>query len=118
MADIAELLILINAQDNATKKLAGVGSKFKDFGKKAAKVGLIGVAALAGIGAGAIKMAADFDAGMREVSTLIDLSEDQFQNLSKQVRTLSQDLGVDAVESTAALYQAISAGIPAGPRYR
>ena len=71
-------------------------------------------ASILGVGAVSIKMFADFEAGMREVASLVNLSKDQFNAMSKQVRELARTLGVDAVESTKALYQTISAGVPEG----
>ena len=43
---------------------------------------------------------------------MMGLADEEFTDFSKQVQTLESDLGVDAVESANALYQAISAGIP------
>lgn len=60
----------------------------------------------------AAKGASDFDVAMREVNTLIGLSEADFKALSDQTIKLSSELGVDAVGATKALYQAISAGVP------
>lgn len=76
------------------------------------KVGMVMMGAAIAIGGIALKMAANFDSAMREVNTMMLLNEEQFQELSKDVRQLSKDIGVDAVASAKALYQAISAGIP------
>ncbi len=69
---------------------------------------------MAGIGAGAIgvmvKSAADFDKAMREVNTLVGLSEEQMASMRAEVKALSLEMGIDAVEASKALYQAISAG--------
>ncbi len=69
---------------------------------------------MAGIGAGAIgilvKSAADFDKAMREVNTLVGLSEEQMADMRAEVKALSVEMGIDAVEASKALYQAISAG--------
>jgi len=97
----AELQILINAKDNASGALGKIQGSLK----------LVGVAALAAGGA-SIKMAADFDKGMREVATLTPEVADNLDAMKKDVLDLSSALGVDAVEATGALYQAISAGVP------
>lgn len=76
------------------------------------KVGMVMMGAALAIGGASIKMAADFDSAMREVNTMMLLTEEEFQALSKDVRQLSKDIGVDAVKSAEALYQAISAGVP------
>lgn len=79
----------------------------------ALKVGAAaGVAALAGIGAASVMMAADFDKGMREVNTLIGLSESELNKLKSSVLDLSKEMGVATSEAVPALYQAISAGVP------
>lgn len=69
-------------------------------------------AAIVGGFALALKSAADFETAMRTVNTMMGLSQEEFADLSKDVQHLASDLGVDAVESANALYQAISAGIP------
>ena len=60
----------------------------------------------------ATKAAADFESAMREVNTMMGLTEDDFKAFSGEVEVLATGLGVDAVESAKALYQAISAGVP------
>lgn len=82
------------------------------FGKLAVLGAAAGAAAIAGIGVAAIKMAADFDKSMREVNTLLNLSEDAFGDLKADVLSLSQEIGIAAGEMVPALYQAISAGVP------
>lgn len=99
-----------------SKYKAGLDESKRSFdGLKTATVaGLatMGVA-FAGVAGFASKLAMDFDAGMREVNTLVNLSEQELSDLNTSVLRLSQDLGVDAVQSSKALYEAISAGVPA-----
>ncbi len=94
------------------KKMTGIGASIKKH-QKAIGIGMVamGGTILAGLGI-SLKAAAAFEKAMREVNTMMGLSQDEFAVFSKQVRTLASDLGVDAVESANALYQAISAGIP------
>lgn len=98
--------------DNADSQVGG----FKDsIMKNSKKIGLGMTAmggAITGLGIKAMQSFADFESGMREVNTMMGLSEDEFQAMSDQVRALAKDMGVDAVEATGALYQAISAGVP------
>ena len=47
---------------------------------------------------------------MREVNTMMGLAQDEFSAFSEEVQGLAAEMGVDAVESANALYQAISAG--------
>ena len=96
------------------QKMGGAGKTLKSFGKAAA-VGfaVAGVAAVA-LGTKAVMAASRFETGMAEVSTLSDAAFEQVEALSQGVLELTGRLGTDAIEATGALYQAISAGIPAG----
>ena len=106
--------IVITATDKASGKLGKVGGGLQDLGKKAALgIGLVGVAA-AGAAVAAVNMAADFETGMNEVATLTPEAAANIDALKKGVLDLSTELGTNAVESTKALYQAISGTIPAG----
>ena len=57
-------------------------------------------------------MAANFKTGMNEVATLTPEAAANIGALKKGVLGLSTELGTNAVESTKALYQAISAQYP------
>ena len=94
------------------KGMKGVGATIKKH-QKAIGIGMVaaGGTILAGLGM-SLKAAADFESAMREVNTMIGLSQEEFMEFSKEVQTLASDLGVDAVDSANALYQAISAGVP------
>ncbi|MFA5439824.1 phage tail tape measure protein [Dehalococcoides sp.] len=102
MASQAELSILIKMKDEATSQLKNLGKAF---------AGITGV--VAGFGTAAATMAAGFESKMREVNTMLGLSEDQFASLSSQVNDLSTEVGISGNELASALYQAISAGVPA-----
>jgi TP901 family phage tail tape measure protein len=111
--EIARLFVTIGANtkelDSALGKLE---TKMNTVGKKMMKVGagiLVGLGAVAGP---SIKLAADFDKAMREVNTMMQLAEDEFQAFSDEVQQLAHDMGVDATGAAEALYQAISAGVP------
>jgi len=68
---------------------------------------------LVGAGLAATKFATDFELGMRQVTSLVGgATQEDFQTLSDQTLELSRRIGIDAVEATHALYEAISAGIP------
>jgi len=97
------------------KSLQGVNKKMGGWQSGLKKVGIgaaIGFGAIIAGGTAAIKMAADFESGMAEVNTMMNLSETEFKAFSDEVLGLAKDMGVDAVESANALYQAISAGVP------
>lgn len=96
--------------------LKSAGSSVNGFSDKVSRrmkiAGTMLVGAAAAIGGAALKMAGDFDGAMREVNTMMQLSEEQFKAFSKEIQTVSRELGVSATDSAKALYQAISAGIP------
>jgi len=71
----------------------------------------MGAAILGGF-ALSMKASAEFGKAMREVNTMMGLSEEEFAAFSSEVQALAENLGVNAVESANALYQAISAGVP------
>ena len=103
-----------------TKKLdsglSGVSRRLQQASQKWSRgmriAGTAMVAAVAAVGIASLKMAADFDSAMREVNTMMLLSNEEFGEFSDQVQELAKRLGVDAVGAANALYQAISAGIP------
>ncbi len=97
---------------NFNKGMASIGQTIKQH-QRAIGIGMaaIGTAVVGGL-ALSLKMASDFEGAMREVNTMIGLSQEEFAEFSKDVQKLSADLGVNAVDSARALYQAISAGIP------
>lgn len=100
-----------NKLDSMEKKTSGFGSKLGGALKKGA---LIGGVALAGLGIAGLKMASDFESSLAEVKTLLpDISETAFGELEKGILQFSKDMGIATSEAIPALYQAISAGIPA-----
>jgi TP901 family phage tail tape measure protein len=112
MAD-ARLQVLIEAKNtgkqaykNAQRDIEAVAESARKLGRNLA---LAGGAATAAFGF-AVKSASSFEKGMAEVNTLINLSEDQLKDLSDGTRKLAREMGIDAVDATSALYQAISAG--------
>jgi len=66
--------------------------------------------AVTGIGIASVKLASDFDLKMREVNTIARETGEGFNNMRKQVLNLSSQLGKDATQMAAALYQVQSAG--------
>ena len=119
MASAAKLSIVISAKDNAGKVMSGLQKQATGFGAaimknhKAIGIGMTAMGAgILAAGGMAARSFAQFEAGMREVNSMMGLSQDEFEAFSKDVREMSSRIGVDAVESTKALYQAISAGVP------
>lgn len=109
-----DLTLILRAKDEASQTLSNISGSLGSVAKVAAGAAVgIGVAA-AGVAAASISMAAGFEKGMREVATLTPEVADNFKAMSNDVLELSSRMGTDAVDSTKALYQAISAGVPAG----
>ena len=103
----------VNKQlDGLQGKLGSVGDGMKNVGTKMTKAGGVMVGAVGAIAIPSLKMAADFDTAMRSVNTMLLLNEDEFKKLSDDTREMARSMGVDVTESAAALYQAISAGVP------
>ena len=111
----AKLEILITANDQASAALRNLENNFGTLFKAAKVVGAGMVASGAAI-AGALgvstKAAINFEAGMASVNSMLQLNRDDLNELSEQTLELSRSLGIDAVQATDALYQAISSGIP------
>ena len=108
-----EVNIKITADDLASGKvsklrkgISGVNSTIENNRRGLLAAGAASVA----FGALAVRAAADFDKGMREVNTLINFSNDELKMLGGEVRELSKEFGINAVDATKALYSAISAG--------
>ena len=95
-------------QTGSVMQMAGAGAT-----RMGQSVSLAGGAVLAGFGMAA-KGAADFDAGLREVSTLVDESVVDMGQLKAAINTTAAETGQSAQGLTSALYQAISAGVDAG----
>ena len=80
---------------------------------KWAKRAALGIAA---IGIASIKLGMDFDTAMRNVWTLLKISREEFDSLKNQVLELSKIVPQTATDLATALYQLVSAQIPAAER--
>lgn len=111
--EISKLFVSVGAKtEGFDKGMAGMEKRMKAVGMNMTKIGGGILAATGAIGGASLKMAADFDSAMREVNTMMLLNEEDFKSFSGEVKQMSKDMGVDAVKSAKALYQAISAGVP------
>lgn len=98
--------------DDLDKTLKGLKGRVQKH-MKAAGVGMtIAGTAIVGVLGLSTRAAANFEAAMRSVNSMIGLGQEEFQDFSDEVQALSGRLGVNAVDAANALYQAISAGIP------
>ena len=103
--------------DGATKRVNTFSSSVKKMGtavtKYAKMAALAATAAVVAFGVSAVKTFVDFDTGMREVFTLMpELSADAREQMTEDVKALSEEIAVLPTEIIPALYQAISAGVP------
>lgn len=110
---------------NETKKLGDefkklnsslfkVGDKFQSLGKKAMLTG----GAMKGIGIANVKMAADFEQGMNNVSTLIDTNVESLDDMKKQVLQIGKSSPKAISDLTDGLYSLRSAGISASDQFK
>jgi len=96
--------------NSATRTIRSGASSMRSAFRMASRAAAVVTAAVAGIGGAALKMASDFETGMAEVSTLLDVSLSGMGNLSSAVTDLSLRFGTKLTEQARALYQTISAG--------
>ena len=107
-ADIRDVLTKTDKMSRAIGKL---GSKMG----AAVKVGAVGAGvALAGFATAGVKAFGDFEKAMNEVRTLLpDMGQKEFEDMRSKVMALSKEMGITSKEVVPALYQSISAGVPA-----
>ena len=107
--------LTLKGLDKADKQLTGLQGKVEKFSGGIKKAGMAmtagGAVIVGGLGL-ALKSAVDFESSMREVNTMMGLGQEEFKDFSKEVQNMAADMGVSAVDSAKALYQAISAGVP------
>lgn len=101
----------IKGVDEAGSKWSGLGQGLSKVGATLTKTVTLPMVAL---GAAGLKSAADIEQGMNEVFTLLPgLSEDAMGKMTTDAKAFSKEMGVLPNETIPALYQAISAGVPA-----
>ncbi len=111
------LSIIIKAKDEATKVLSTLQDNVKKAGDgmtsagKKLSVGL--TAPLTAIGVGAFKAASDFEQSMSNVSTLLDTTKENMDEMKNHVLSLAKEMPVPIDELTTSLYDIRSAGISA-----
>ena len=104
---------LYNAQQKLKEKTAELKKETGDWvgvmGK--AKVGLASLAATGYLFVKSFQQYSEFSQRMGEVNTLIDVSQERFAALGKEIRGLTKDIPQTASELAAAEYDIISAGV-------
>lgn len=129
MATLATLTVRIQADNTSFLKglrksekalssfTQGTIGSLNSIGTSVIKVGaLVGAAMVAGTvaaAAGALKMAADFDAAMRNVNAILQLPEDQFIVLKREIIALALTSRTSAVGMANSFRVIVSAGFEA-----
>lgn len=108
--EISKLYVNIGAKTDDFQR--GVGGITKTLGGVGIGIAAVATAAI-GMGTAAVASAASFESSMREVNTMLGLSQSEFETLSAQVNDLSKEVGVSGGDLASALYQVVSAGVPA-----
>jgi TP901 family phage tail tape measure protein len=101
--------VLIEAIDKASKPMKDIANRMDAMGRKAL---IAGGAITAGLGA-SVKIAADFDKQMSNVSTLLDTNVESMAAMKTQILDISGRVPVALQDLTAGLYDVRSAGIDA-----
>ena len=94
----AKVVKVVNDVSNKVRKLANTFMKF-------------GIAAAGAFAVQSVRKALAFEEAIHQVNTIAKLSQGELSVLAERVRSLSLAFGVDAVDATKALYQALSAGV-------
>lgn len=111
---------LEEAKNESMRKGQVAGQEFgKGFGRGFKKIfAVLGITSLLlGVVNVVKKAIADFRAFEKEmtnVNTILNVSKDQFKEMTAQVKELAAAVGTDAAELAKGLYQAVSAGVEAG----
>ncbi|MHA1347410.1 MAG: phage tail tape measure protein [Candidatus Heimdallarchaeaceae archaeon] len=119
---VQRLQIVLDAQDNASRKIKSVQGQMKGFGaqmKNVAGMMLPWLGLTAAIGGtiaaikSTIKVTMDFEKAMTDIATLVDTSTESMEQMGAEVLEMSKRMPVSIDELTSALYQVRSAGINA-----
>jgi TP901 family phage tail tape measure protein len=104
---------LYNAKQKLKEKTAELKKETGDWvgvmGK--AKAGIAGLAGAGYLFVKSFQQYSEFSQRMGEVNTLIDVSQERFASLGKEIRGLTKDIPQAASELAAAEYDIISAGV-------
>lgn len=109
--------VVINATDNASDVLRGIGTNAQEIGKVVVGA-FAGVATgiTAAMGAAVTKGLAEFqtfEAGMNEIFTLMpNVTQEAMDSMTEDIQAFSARMGVLSEDAIPAVYQALSAGVP------
>lgn len=98
----------------ALQQISDIGNKFQNVGSKISSVGdgltKNVTAPIAGLGAAAIKITADFDAAMSKVRAISGATEDDFERLRAKAREMGETTKFSATDSANAMEYMAMAG--------
>lgn len=94
-----------------TKALGQAQSKFAKFGSAVAGIAAASTAAIAGIGAAAVKMSAEFETNFAKIQGLVGVAAKDLGELEDAARRLGPQFGKSANEAAEALFFITSAGL-------
>jgi TP901 family phage tail tape measure protein len=116
-----KLTAIFGAKDEVSDKLKNMGRAGEETSGIFSKIGSVAAVSFAAIGAAAVAAStkatidfAQFEKGINEVNTLLDDdSAKAIGNIGEKVKMLALDMGVLPEKVVPALYEALSAGVPA-----
>jgi TP901 family phage tail tape measure protein len=110
-----DVILVIKADNRATKELKSVGkqtdqlgSKFKTMGKAGAAAFAVAATAAAAYG---VKSALSFSKSQAQVRTLISVTDQEFQKLNASTLKFAGSMNIAAADASKALYDALSGGV-------
>jgi len=93
------------------KGLKDAEGGLQKFGRVAGQIGLAVGAALAGVVAGGVKMAIDFEKEFNKIEGLVGVTGDELDQLREAAKRLGPEMGTSAQEAAEALFFITSAGL-------
>jgi len=108
--NVSQITIPIKYVTN-TKALGQAQSKFAKFGGAIAGIAAASTAAIAGIGAAAVKMSSEFETNFAKIQGLVGVAGKDLGELEEAARRLGPQFGKSANEAAEALFFITSAGL-------
>jgi TP901 family phage tail tape measure protein len=113
MATSTVRLVFLGENSSAVRAVGGLDRSMGGLARTAVRVGTVLAAGVVGGLTAATKSAVEFDRGMRNVNSLLRLSEREFQKLSKDVLRLSKETGQGPKTLAEGMYDLASSGFDA-----
>ena len=114
MASRTLTVVLAGDAARLTKTLGQTDSRMRGLSRTAGITGVAVAGALTVMATRGVRSAIELGKGLSEVATLLpELSDEGFKGLTQDVLDFSDEMGIATTEVVPALYQAISAGVPA-----